>query len=133
MKVRDPNKMYNKDTAHLGILLPDLSTLSPQDHGIKVTVVFCRDGASICLSDSEGVGCIEAWTTSDHDRLCSCACGVRTSVSRNVTFNSRAKIVLCIAECCACNELYNNSRCWCESVVRCSKSWLIMELGALSC
>ena len=86
------------------------------------------------ISDSEGVECIEAWTTtSDHDRICSCACEVRTSVSRNVTFDSRTKIVLCIAECCACNELYNNSRCWCESVIRCSKSWLITELGALGC
>lgn len=63
------------------------------------------------ISDSEGVGCIEAWTTtSDHDRICSCACGVRTSVSRNVTFDSRTRIVFCIAECYAYNELYNNSQ-----------------------
>ena len=85
------------------------------------------------ISDSEGVG-IETWTTtSGHDRIWSCACGVRMGVSRNVTFDSRAKIVLCIAECCACNELYNNSRCWCESIVRRSKSWLKTKLGTLGC
>jgi hypothetical protein len=86
------------------------------------------------ISDSEGVGCIEAWkTTGDHDRICSCACGVCTSVSRNVTFDSRMRIVFCITECYACNELYNNSRCWCESVIRRLKSWLMTELGALGC
>jgi hypothetical protein len=85
------------------------------------------------ISNSEGVGIATWTTTSDHDRICSCACGVRTGVSRNVTFDSRAKIVLCIAECCACKELYNNSRCWCENIVRRSKSWLKTKLGTLGC
>ena len=63
------------------------------------------------ILDSEGAGCIEAWmTTNDDDRICSCTCGVRTGVSRNVAFGSRAEIVLCIAGCCACNKLDNNSR-----------------------
>ena len=58
------------------------------------------------ILESWGVGSIEAcMTTGDADRTCSCACEVRTRVSKEVTFDSKADIVLCAAACCACNEL----------------------------
>lgn len=66
---------------------------------------------AVGISDSDRVGCIEAWTTtSDEHRTCSCTCGVRTNVSKDVIFDSKAKIEICMAGCCACNELDNNSR-----------------------
>jgi hypothetical protein len=50
------------------------------------------------ISDSERVGCIEAWTTtSDEHRTCFCTCGVRANVSRDVTFDSNAKVEICMA------------------------------------
>jgi hypothetical protein len=76
------------------------------------------EGAGI--SESEGVGSAEAWTTTgDEDRTCTCACEDRTSASREVTFNSKAAIILCAAMCCACNELDSSTADsnWLESVV----------------
>jgi hypothetical protein len=61
------------------------------------------------ISESWGIGSIEACTTTgDADRTCSCglhtcACEVRTRVSKEDTFDSKADIVLCAAACCACN------------------------------
>jgi hypothetical protein len=85
------------------------------------------EGTGAGISEpAEGVGAIEACsTTGDKDRTCSCACEVLTSVSGDVTFDSR---VLCAAACCACNELYSSTTDS-KSVVRRSMT----ELGGLGC
>jgi hypothetical protein len=76
------------------------------------------EGAGI--SESEGVGPAESRTTTgDEDRICSYACEDRMSASREVTFDSKAAIVLCTAMCCACNELNSSTADsnWLESIV----------------
>ena len=66
----------------------------------------------------EGAGVSESWrvvsiaagtTTSDADQTCACACEVRTRVSKDETFHSKAEMVLCAAACCACNEVDNST------------------------
>ena len=68
-------------------------------------------------------------------RTCFRACKVLSSISRHVTLNSSAEMVLCTGVCCASNELDNSTAdsSWLESVVRRSKDYSMTELGELGC
>jgi hypothetical protein len=86
------------------------------------------EGAGVSNSGGDGF-VADGTTTGAADRTCSCVCEVFTSVSSDVTFDSKAAMVHC-----ACKELdrstADSNRL--KSIVSHCKSWSMTALGGLS-